>query len=333
MNRPAEAVDQHDHGEGQEHATTTATSTTTTTITADGHDHGHDHGPHGHTHPHTHATGLKGWLQSVFVPHSHDAADSIDEALESSAQGIRAVKVSLLGLGATSLFQLVIVLISGSVALLADTVHNFSDALDRGAALDRVPAGPPQGHPDVHLRLRPGRGPRRAVHRGDDRPLRRGGRRRIDPPLLRTAARAQPRLGARRRAGGLRRQRTRRDLPDPGRPADRFRRPGGRRCPRPDGRLHLAGRRRRRHRHLARLPAGGPDRGPADFRRHRRPPVGHRARRRTAADGRRRPWADRAGRGRRRGTLPFRRHRPAALVRPPAARRDHGADPDGRAPG
>ncbi|MET1066161.1 MAG: cation diffusion facilitator family transporter [Arthrobacter sp.] len=73
--------------------------------------------------------GLKGWLQSVFVPHSHDAADSIDEVLEASAQGIRAVKVSLLGLGTTALFQLVIVLISGSVALLADTVHNFSDAL------------------------------------------------------------------------------------------------------------------------------------------------------------------------------------------------------------
>ena len=53
----------------------------------------------------------------------------MDDALESSAQGIRAVKISLLGLGATSLFQLAIVLISGSVALLADTVHNFSDAL------------------------------------------------------------------------------------------------------------------------------------------------------------------------------------------------------------
>ncbi|BCW44056.1 cation diffusion facilitator family transporter [Arthrobacter sp. StoSoilB5] len=49
--------------------------------------------------------------------------------MESSSEGIRAVKFSLLGLGATSLFQLAIVLVSGSVALLADTVHNFSDAL------------------------------------------------------------------------------------------------------------------------------------------------------------------------------------------------------------
>jgi cation diffusion facilitator family transporter len=68
-------------------------------------------------------------LREVFAPHSHDASDSIDGALESSAAGIRAVKISLLALGATSIAQLVIVLISGSVALLADTVHNFSDAL------------------------------------------------------------------------------------------------------------------------------------------------------------------------------------------------------------
>jgi divalent metal cation (Fe/Co/Zn/Cd) transporter len=41
-------------------------------------------------------------------------------------RGTRAVKISLLALGATSGAQLVIVLISGSVALLADTIHNFS---------------------------------------------------------------------------------------------------------------------------------------------------------------------------------------------------------------
>ena len=39
------------------------------------------------------------------------------------------MKISLLALGATSIAQLVIVLVSGSVALLADTIHNFSDAL------------------------------------------------------------------------------------------------------------------------------------------------------------------------------------------------------------
>ena len=115
MSRPSDAADQHSHAEGDEFEHNHA------------HDPNHDraHGPHGHTH----AAGLKGWARSVFVPYSHDAADSIDDALESSAQGIRAVKISLLGLGAAALFQLVIVLISGSVALLADTVHNVSGAL------------------------------------------------------------------------------------------------------------------------------------------------------------------------------------------------------------
>jgi len=93
------------------------------------HGHGHDHG-HGHGHGHDVRGGRFGAaLREVFAPHSHDASDSIDGALESSAAGIRAVKISLLALGATALAQLVIVALSGSVALLADTIHNFSDAL------------------------------------------------------------------------------------------------------------------------------------------------------------------------------------------------------------
>lgn len=78
---------------------------------------------------HHHRGGLWGAVREVFAPHSHDHADSVDDALESSAQGIRAVKISLLALGVTALFQLAIVALSGSVALAADTVHNFSDAL------------------------------------------------------------------------------------------------------------------------------------------------------------------------------------------------------------
>ena len=62
-------------------------------------------------------------------PHSHDYADAVDDALASSAQGIRAVKVSLVVLGLTAVFQLIVVGFSGSVALAADTIHNFSDAL------------------------------------------------------------------------------------------------------------------------------------------------------------------------------------------------------------
>jgi cation diffusion facilitator family transporter len=76
-----------------------------------------------------HRHGVRGLIHWLFSGHSHDPADSIDNALESSAQGIRAVKISLIGLGATAILQLVIVAVSGSVALLADTVHNFSDAL------------------------------------------------------------------------------------------------------------------------------------------------------------------------------------------------------------
>ncbi|WP_228717475.1 cation diffusion facilitator family transporter [Allosaccharopolyspora coralli] len=53
----------------------------------------------------------------------------MDDALTASGHGIRAVRVSLAGLGATALLQLVVVMFSGSVALLADTIHNFSDAL------------------------------------------------------------------------------------------------------------------------------------------------------------------------------------------------------------
>ena len=87
--------------------------------------HGHDHGDHGHDHP----GGIRGFVMSIFKPHSHDAADSTDSALEASAEGIRAVKISLVALGVTAVAQLIVVLMSGSVALLADTIHNFSDAM------------------------------------------------------------------------------------------------------------------------------------------------------------------------------------------------------------
>jgi cation diffusion facilitator family transporter len=83
-----------------------------------------DHVGHSRHHP----SGLRGLLHQMFVPHSHHLADSVDDALEASTAGIRAVKLSLLVLGTTAALQLVIALGSGSVALLADTIHNFSDA-------------------------------------------------------------------------------------------------------------------------------------------------------------------------------------------------------------
>ncbi len=93
-------------------------------------DHEHDD-PHDHHHGRLHAHdrgGVRGFLASL-VGHSHDPGDAVDDALTADARGIRAVKVSLAILAATAAFQLAIVAVSGSVALLADTVHNFSDAL------------------------------------------------------------------------------------------------------------------------------------------------------------------------------------------------------------
>jgi len=103
----------------------------TTAAEANG-NHDHDHGD-GHDHDrgdgHDHATGIKGFLLSIFKPHSHDSADSMDDALESNEAGIRVVKISLVALGITAIAQLLVVIFTGSVALLADTIHNFSDAL------------------------------------------------------------------------------------------------------------------------------------------------------------------------------------------------------------
>jgi cation diffusion facilitator family transporter len=100
----------------------------TSSATGNHGDHGHSHS-HGHDDDHDHPRGLRGVIKEIFAPHSHDAADSIDSALESSAAGIRAVKISLLVLGVTAIAQIVIVIMSGSIALAADTIHNFSDAL------------------------------------------------------------------------------------------------------------------------------------------------------------------------------------------------------------
>ena len=98
----------------------------------DAHDAGSGHGraySPGGNHDHQHPSGLRGFVLSLCRPHSHDAADSVDSALESSTEGIRAVKISLVALGVTAIAQLIVVLITRSVALLADTIHNFSDAL------------------------------------------------------------------------------------------------------------------------------------------------------------------------------------------------------------
>jgi cation diffusion facilitator family transporter len=68
-------------------------------------------------------------VRHVVTPHSHNSSDRVDAALETSKRGMRTVIWSFAALFATALAQLVAVLISGSVALLGDTIHNFADAL------------------------------------------------------------------------------------------------------------------------------------------------------------------------------------------------------------
>ncbi len=95
-------------------------------------DHAHD--DHAHDdHAHDHGSGgvlSRTWAGLVHAvrPHSHDHADSVDDALVTSAAGIRATKISLVLLAVTAVLQVVVFLFSGSVALLADTIHNVSDA-------------------------------------------------------------------------------------------------------------------------------------------------------------------------------------------------------------
>jgi len=57
--------------------------------------------------------------------HSHGV---VDPSIAATARGVWVLKWSFVGLMATALIQLVVVTLSGSIGLLADTIHNFSDA-------------------------------------------------------------------------------------------------------------------------------------------------------------------------------------------------------------
>ena len=97
--------------------------------------HGHDADEHELVHHdgHHHHGGIWGRLihamSDAFGGHSHDTADQIDAALEADAAGQRALLISLVGLGLTAAIQAVVVVLSGSVALLGDSMHNVADAL------------------------------------------------------------------------------------------------------------------------------------------------------------------------------------------------------------
>src|SRR5215210_7538944 len=78
---------------------------------------------------HEHPSGVLGRLKQLLAPHSHDTAVAVDNELETSRKGIRALIISFAVLAVTALLQAVVVLRSGSVALLGDTLHNLADAL------------------------------------------------------------------------------------------------------------------------------------------------------------------------------------------------------------
>jgi len=139
----------HDHEPGHRHGAETR------------HDHEREHEPgHGHgaepgrqpepghgqeqagdagrRHTHAHPPGRGGGSRTVRLrhrvahltrPHSHDAAARVDRVMEASARGVRTLWISVAGLGATAVAQAAVVAVSGSVALLGDTVHNAADAL------------------------------------------------------------------------------------------------------------------------------------------------------------------------------------------------------------
>ena len=69
------------------------------------------------THPHAHAHGGHG--------HSHGL---VDESIKRSRAGVRAVLLALLVLGITAAVQTLVFALSGSVALMADLIHNAGDA-------------------------------------------------------------------------------------------------------------------------------------------------------------------------------------------------------------
>ncbi len=78
--------------------------------------HGHEHGDH--EHGHGRHTGTRGH------EHTHGV---VDPSIASTDRGLWALKWSVVGLMATALIQVGVFAVSGSVALLADTIHNFAD--------------------------------------------------------------------------------------------------------------------------------------------------------------------------------------------------------------
>lgn len=121
----------HGHGHGHGHQRGDRHGDQSDPGEGHAHEHGHEH-DQGHGHGHGHGQGHSGlWqrLRHLATPHTHAGADRVDTALETSARGLRALVWSFVALFGTAVAQLAVVLLTGSVALLSDTIHNFSDAL------------------------------------------------------------------------------------------------------------------------------------------------------------------------------------------------------------
>jgi Co/Zn/Cd efflux system component len=118
---------------------------------ADNHDHQHaETDDHGHDHGTSVWARARHGVSEVFGAHSHDSADQVDETLEADSDGRRALLLSLLILAVTAAIQAAVVVLSGSVALLGDTLHNVADALTAVPlliAFRLAAARPPSGSP------------------------------------------------------------------------------------------------------------------------------------------------------------------------------------------
>lgn len=115
--------DRQDHAHEDEHTHDDEHSHDNEHNHEEGHSHGHEHKDH------SHGKGIFAKIMHFLsLGHSHEHHHEYDLA-KNSKDGIKALKISFLGLMVTALFQFFIVIYTGSVALLADTVHNFSDAL------------------------------------------------------------------------------------------------------------------------------------------------------------------------------------------------------------
>jgi len=85
-----------------------------------------------HSHHHT-PTSLWGWIAAIFHLDGHNHEDhptSAVDPINSNQEAVRTVWLALFALGLTTILQILIVAFSGSVALLADTIHNVGDTLN-----------------------------------------------------------------------------------------------------------------------------------------------------------------------------------------------------------